>query len=501
MSLATVYTRACVAIEAPKVTVEIHISNGLPSLSIVGLPETAVKESKDRVRSALINSGFEFPLRRITVNLAPVDLPKEGGRYDLPIAIGVLVASGQLDKKNISDYEFVGELSLTGKIRKVRGALVAAIAAQKSDRAIFIPKENIDELHFYQNNKLFIAPSLLAVASHLTAKTQCENVKTNIKTTKIETKRNLDEVKGQFKARRALEIAAAGKHTLLLSGPPGTGKTLLAECLSGILPEMSEKERLELASLYSLSDSNIENKTIHKRPFRSPHHTASSVAIVGGGSFPKPGEITLAHYGILFLDEFPEFDKKVIESLRQPLECGEVTISRSSRQVTYPAKFQLIAAMNPCPCGYAGDKNKVCQCSESQIKRYRRKISGPILDRIDLHVEVSRISANEIFSKTIKTENSETVRKRVNKAANIQLSRQGVMNSQLKTKHIEQQICLDKNSKKLMENAIYKMALSARVIHKILCVARTIADIENTVDVNARQLSEALSFRDVTNYS
>lgn len=494
MSLAVVHTRACLGIEAPEVAVEVHLSAGLPALNIVGLPETAVKESKDRVRSALINGGFDFPLRRITINLAPADLPKEGGRFDLPIALGILVASGQLPEDALAGYEFLGELSLTGGLRKVRGVLPAVLAASRIGHALVLPDSDARETSLCKEAKVFPATTLLEVTAHLSGNKTIDAVPYQPFKERVQQQRDLSEVQGQFKARRALEIVAAGGHGMLMFGPPGTGKTLLAECLAGIQAPLSENESLEIASVYSLI-TDVTPQHLYCRPFRSPHHTASSVAMVGGGSIPRPGEITLAHRGVLFLDELPEFDRKVLEVLRQPMESGTVTISRAARQITFPSQFQLIAAMNPCPCGYYGDKEKSCQCTPLQIQRYQQKISGPLMDRIDMHVQVSRLPALEILNKKLPAESSVKVRKRVKIAVALQKKRQSVLNSKLKASDFDQHILLNDQGKKLINMAIDKLSLSVRVVHRLLRIARTIADLDNVTTVEARHISEALSFR------
>lgn len=494
MSLAVVHTRACLGIDAPDVTVEVHLSNGLPALNIVGLPETAVRESKDRVRSALLNAGFEFPARRITVNLAPADLPKEGGRFDLPIALGILVASGQLPEHALSNIEFVGELSLTGDLRKVRGVLPAVMAAKKAKRSLLLPKDNCQDVFLCKDVEIFMASSLLQVTAHLLGRVVITPVPYRPLCEQHQYQRDLSEVRGQFKARRALEIAAAGGHGLLMSGPPGTGKTLLAECFASIQAALSEEEYLEVASIYSLSREYIDQKKL-QRPFRSPHHSASGVAMVGGGSVPRPGEITLAHRGVLFLDELPEFDRRVLEVLRQPMESGEVTISRAAGHVTFPARFQFIAAMNPCPCGYYGDKFKSCVCTPLQVQRYRQKISGPLLDRIDMHVEVARLRADEVLGSHEPCECSSVVRGRVQQTVVFQKQRQKVLNSQLKAAALDKQAALSQEGKSLITVAIDRWSLSVRTVHRLLRVARTIADLEQSPEVNVSHLSEALSFR------
>ena len=378
MSLAHVYTRALAGINAPQVTVEVHLSNGLPALSIVGLPEAAVRESKDRVRSAIINSGFDFPNRRLTINLAPADLPKEGGRFDLPIALGILAASGQLDKDVLGKYEFIGELSLGGELQRINGVLPALIEASAINRNCVLPKHNASEASMLRDGVIYPAQHLLEVTQHLTSGNTLHPVEKHPQPTFAEYDVDMSEVFGQQQARRALEIAAAGQHSLLFIGPPGTGKSMLAERLPTIMPSMTEAEALETMAVISLAGIT-QQKTTSARPFRSPHHSASAVALVGGGSNPRPGEISLGHNGVLFLDELPEFDRRVLDSLREPLETGHIIISRAARQAEFPANVQLIAAMNPCPCGYLGDTRHACSDTPDQIQRYRGRISGPFI--------------------------------------------------------------------------------------------------------------------------
>lgn len=494
MSLAVIFSRAKVGVDAPLVHVETHLSNGLPSFSIVGLPETAVKESKDRVRSAIINSGFEFPASRITVNLAPADLPKEGGRFDLAIALGILCASGQLPDQDLDKYECIGELALTGAIRKVDGVIPAALAAHRAERTLLLPEFNKEEASLSKCPAL-CADHLLKFCHHLTDQQHL----TLIEPLQVSTEQyhgpDMAQVKGQHHAKRAIEIAAAGNHNLLFAGPPGTGKSMLAHCLPGILPPLNEHEALEVAALYSVS-KHLQRPYFLTRPFRQPHHTSSGVALVGGGTHPKPGEISLAHHGVLFLDEIPEFSRVVLDVMREPLETGHISISRAAQQVDYPARFQLIAAMNPCPCGYLKQPNKRCgECSEAKALKYQSSISGPLLDRIDIQIEVPALPRGLLSSSEDQSESSEHVRQRVIQARQIQLSRQGCPNAQINQKDMTHTCGLPKELSDILEDALDKLGLSARAYHRILKVARTIADLANSESIQKPHILEALSYR------
>ncbi len=493
--LAKIYSRAQAGVDAPLVTVEVHQSNGLPALNIVGLPEAAVRESKDRVRSALINSRFDFPARKLTVNLAPADLPKEGGRFDLPIALGILAASGQLDAAALKDIEFLGELSLSGELRPVRGALPAALKARKAGRALLVPLENADEAALVSGVTILGARHLLDVCAHLTGRQRIEAHVSALSSFHPRYE-DLVDVRGQHQAKRALEIAAAGGHSLLFVGPPGTGKSMLASRLPGILPPMTEDEALETAAVASISDTGFHAEHWRKRPYRNPHHTASAVALVGGGSFPRPGEISLAHHGVLFLDELPEFDRKVLEVLREPLESGSIVVSRAARQAEFPAAFQLIAAMNPCPCGYLGDPSGRCRCTPDQVQRYRSKVSGPLLDRIDLHVEAPRVAREALRPDTPPDgETSAEVMLRVTSARERQLTRAGKPNARLATREVNKHCKPDQAGQQLLERAMEQLGLSARAYHRILKVARTIADIAGAEDVSSTHVAEAVGYR------
>ncbi len=493
--LAKIFSRAQAGVDAPAVTVEVHQSNGLPGLNIVGLPEAAVRESKDRVRSALINSRFDFPARKLTVNLAPADLPKEGGRFDLPIALGILAASGQLAQEPLAGTEFLGELSLSGELRPVRGALPAALKARSAGHALLVPLENADEAALVSGVTVIAARHLLDVCAHLTARQRLTPHVSALASHRPHYE-DLADVRGQHQAKRALEIAAAGGHSLLFVGPPGTGKSMLASRLPGILPPMTEDEALESAAVASISDAGFSAEQWRKRPYRNPHHTASAVALVGGGSLPRPGEISLAHHGVLFLDELPEFDRKVLEVLREPLESGAIVVSRAARQAEFPAAFQLIAAMNPCPCGYLGDPSGRCHCTLEQVQRYRARISGPLLDRIDLHVEAPRVAREALRPDTPPDgEISEQVTARVTDARERQLARSKKPNARLATREINRHCKPDQPGQQLLERAMEQLGLSARAYHRVLKVARTIADLAGSEVVMSAHVAEAVGYR------
>ena len=493
MSLAIVYSRARLGMDAPLVTVEVHLSNGLPSLSIVGLPETAVRESKDRVRGAILNSHFDFPARRITINLAPADLPKEGGRFDLPIALGILAANRQIPANGLHDYEFAGELALSGELRSITGALPLSLQTARAGRLLVIPIGNAQEATLAGESRVIACRHLLDITAHLSGSQRLEHFAAEPAPLSTQDFPDLVDVRGQQHARRALEIAASGGHSLLLVGPPGTGKTLLASRLPGILPIMSDQEALEAAAVKSICGLPLDIARWRERTFRAPHHTASAAALVGGGSRPRPGEISLAHNGVLFLDELPEFDRRVLEVLREPMETGHVVVSRAAQQAEFPARFQLVAAMNPCHCGYLGDSSGRCHCTSEQVQRYRNRISGPLLDRIDLHMEVPRLSFAEMQGK--KSEDSAIVRERVITARNIQLQRNSLLNSQLTHEQIDCVCTLHKSDQQLLQQAMEKLRLSARAYHRILKLARTLADMDALANIKTTHLTEAITYR------
>jgi len=496
MSLALVHSRAQVGVSAPAVSVEAHLANGLPALTLVGLPEATVKESKDRVRSAILNSGLEFPARRITLNLAPADLPKDGGRFDLAIALGILAANGQFPAKVLDEVECLGELALSGALRPVQGVLPAALAAREAGRALVVPRENAEEACLASGLAVFAVEHLLELIAHFSGQAPISPYAANGLLLHSRPYPDLNEVQGQQAAKRALLVAAAGTHNLLFSGPPGTGKTLLASRLPGLLPPLDEREALEVAAIQSVA-SHVPLNSWPQRPFRHPHHSASGAALVGGGSRPQPGEITLAHHGVLFLDELPEFERRVLEVLREPLESGEIVIARARDKIRFPARFQLVAAMNPCPCGYLGDPTGRCRCSSDQILRYRNKLSGPLLDRIDLHLTVAR-EATALSPTASNGESSASIAARVAVARDTQQQRQGCANAFLDLPGLRQHCELSTTDQHWLESACERLTLSLRAAHRLLKVARTLADLERAERIDRSHLAEALQYRPKT---
>jgi len=512
MTVAMVQSRSLAGVAAPRVTVEVHIAGGLPGVSVVGLPDAEVREARDRVRAALQNSRFEFPARKVTVSLAPADLRKESGRFDLPIALGILAATGQIPSNQLSQYEFAGELALTGDLRPVRGALAMARSAQGDGHAFMLPAASAAEAALVRDATVFGAPSLLAVCAHLAGSALLAQAVPDMPVAQ-HAGPDIADVRGQAQAKRVLEIAAAGAHSLLLIGPPGTGKSMLAQRLPSLLPALSEAEALEVSAVASIAGRFIAQRW-GERPFRAPHHTASGVALVGGGSDPRPGEISLAHHGVLFLDELPEWERRVLEALREPLESGVIHISRAARQSTFPAQFQLVAAMNPCPCGWLGHPSGRCHCTPDRVARYRWRVSGPLLDRIDLAIGVPGVppeslalngqssrgqphdaTVSEAEQAHVRHETSATIRARVERARERQLERQQAVNARLQPADVARHCVPEAAAEELLAKAMTRLALSARAYHRVLKVARTIADLAGCDRIDAAHVAEAIGYR------
>lgn len=493
MALATVASRALAGIDAPEVTVEVHLGPGLPAFHIVGLPDAEVREAKDRVRAALNHAQFEFPSRRITVNLAPADLPKDSSRFDLPIALGILTASGQLRAAALEGLEFAGELSLTGELRPVRGALAMALGCARSARSFVLPAQNAAQAALAGRVTVLPAHSLLEVCAHLAGQALLQPYG-DAAVHALPAYADFRDVKGQAAAKRALEVAAAGGHSLLLVGPPGTGKSMLAARFPGILAPMSDAEALESAAIQSASLGGFDTGRWGARPLRAPHHTASRVALVGGGSPPHPGEISLAHQGVLFLDELPEFGREALEALREPLESGWVSLSRGARQARFPARFQLMAAMNPCPCGYLGHASGRCRCTPDAIARYRARISGPLADRIDIKIEAPVPREVELLA-AADGEPTRAIRERVIAARGLQVQRQGKPNALLGTLEIETHCATGVDVESLVKQAMVRLSLSARAYHRVLRVARSIADLGACEAIGTAHVAEAIQYR------
>jgi magnesium chelatase family protein len=490
---AVIATRALAGVASPAVEVEVDLAGGLPALAIVGLPETAVKEAKDRVRAALVNSGYDFPTARVTVNLAPADLPKDGGRFDLAIALGILAASGQLPREAVAGHEFLGELTLDGRLRPVTGALAAALELAGGDTALVVAADNAAEAAVAGTGPVFGADSLTAVTAHLRGEIPLAPAATG--DPPAHHPPDLADVRGQAPAKRALEVAAAGAHGLLMSGPPGSGKTLLARCLPGILPPLAADHQIEVARIRSVQGEAV-TALDPVPPFRAPHHSASTPALVGGGSPPRPGEITRAHRGVLFLDELPEFQRPVLEALREPLETGEVSVARARGTLRFPARFQLLAAMNPCPCGYLGDPRHACRCTPAQLQRYRGRLSGPLLDRIDLQLEVPALPVAELRPGTPGDgEPSATVRERVAAVRADQVARMGVPAGALDGQGVSAHCRPDAEGLAFLETASQRLGLSARAYHRVLKLARTVADLAGAGTIGQPHVAEAIHYR------